>query len=72
VREFWSRAKVSLARCSVYNKVLEMGKDDDRDRLRFLVIEPRNRKARLRGAFLRRSSADMVAVKPDWGVHLGC
>jgi hypothetical protein len=49
MREFWSRAKVWLARCSVYNKVLETGKDDDRDRLRFLVIEQRNRKARFAG-----------------------
>ena len=30
LREFGSRAKVSWARCSVYNKVCEAGKDDDR------------------------------------------
>jgi hypothetical protein len=30
MRKLWSWAKVSLARCSVYNKVSETGKDDDR------------------------------------------
>jgi hypothetical protein len=33
MREFWSLAKVSLARCCGYNKVWKTGKDDDGDKL---------------------------------------